>query len=395
VGSVLPTLIGIAILAAIAYLIWRMRPTRETLQRKRALAAGVTDEVIAEFERHAVHIARSILNAAKDRLRSVAEQHGVPPAEKLSSGEEDSASTQPSRQLQGAARELAGALSDCRRLHEQAFGSPQCEQAEERWAYLSVVYGDRYPLLTDFIERSDLVNLNRIGTGTAWEAARLLRSELDARLKSWGEILTALEEEPPIIWSVLSLVVLTLSQLDLDDAKRAALAARANARCTDSWIALVSAQLKNALRIAHTVPPADRIRHQGVLALPLEDRDLGAALVQYAASEATALGELDQARVLVMGDSTMLWLAHDVVRVRAYPDQAVSAYAQFAPLVRAALRAGAQESSTALAALASAADEQLGSETRKRIMLTVDQLRAGRTAEQIRGGTAGYEGGSG
>jgi hypothetical protein len=395
VGSVLPTLIGIAILAVIAYLIWRMRPTREALQRKRALAAGVTDEVITEFEQRAVHIARSILNTAIDRLRSAADQHCLPSAETLSSGDDGSGTLQASRQIRGAARELAGALNDCRRLHEQAFGSPQYEQAEEHWAYLSVVYSDRYPLLTDFIERSDLVGLDRIGTGTAWEAARLLRSELDVRLNSYRQVLSALEDNPSIVWSMLSLVVLTLAQLDLDDAKQAALAARANARCTDSWIALLNAQLKSALRIAHTVPPGDRIRHKGVLALPLEDRDLGAALVQYAANEATALGELDQARVLVMGDSAMLWLAHDVIRARAYPDQAVRAYAQLAPLVRVALRTGADEAKSALAALSDAAEEQLGAQTRQRVMLTVEQLRAGRTAEQIRGGTAGYEVGSG
>jgi hypothetical protein len=391
VSSVLPTLVAIAILATIAYSIWRMRPTREALQRRRAAAAGVTQEMNGDFEQRAVHIARSILNAAITRLETSANEQGLPTAVALEASEQDAEPLAAGGEMRAAARQLASALRAYRRLHEEAFATRECEQAEERWAYLSVVFGDRFPLLADCIERSDLSSLECIGAGPAPEAAGLLRSELDARVKSYREIISSLEEEPSLIWSLLSLVVLTLSQLELDEAKQSALAARANARTADSWVALMAAHLKSALHIAHTAPPATRILHQGVLALPLDDRDLGAALIQYCANEATALGELDQARVLVMGDTTMLWLAHDVIRVCGYPDRAIDAYAELAPLVRTAIRARPEEAGPALGGLSQAAKDRLDEPTSARILQTVEQLRSGQTAEQVRAGALEHE----
>jgi hypothetical protein len=201
-------------------------------------------------------------------------------------------------------------------------------------------------------------------------------------------------DDPSAIWSLLNLVVLTLTQLDLSKSEQSGIAARANACTTDSFFALMSSQLKGAMRVAHSAPPNERIRHHGVLALPLPDRDLGAALVQYRASEATAQGELDQARVLVMGDTHMLWLAHDVVRARPYPDEAVPAYAKLAPLARQAVGATDADAEAARSALGEATEEELDAETSARVMSTVEQLRRGRSAEQLRAGTAGYEAGA-
>jgi hypothetical protein len=141
------------------------------------------------------------------------------------------------------------------------------------------------------------------------------------------------------------------------------------------------------------MPPGDRVSHQGVLALPLADRELGAALVQYQASEATVQGELDQARVLVMGDSTMLWLAQDIVGCQDYPEEAVPAYAGLAPLVRRVLRAEDPQVAAAMAELTQAAGDALPEPVSARILATVEQLRAGSTPEQLRGGTAGHESG--
>ena len=277
------------------------------------------------------------------------------------------------------------------RLHKTAFGSPESERAEDNWAYLNVVYADRYPLLVGFIDRGDQGKLERIASGPALDAARILRADLDSRLNSYAEIRSTLQEEPESIWSVLSLVVLTLSRSELDDKQQAAVAARANAGCTDSWIVLVNSQLKGALHINHGTPPGDRVRHQGLLALPLEDRDLGAALVQYCANEATAQGELDQARVLTMGDSNILWLAHDVVRVREYPEGAVSAFARLAPLVRSAVRAEASDYDAAREAVDTALGEELDEASHTRVLSTIEKLRSGLSPEQVRAGTAGHE----
>jgi hypothetical protein len=389
--SLMPTLIIVAVLAVIAFLLWRARPTAESLRLKRAARAGVSDEVFSDFEQHAVQIAQGVLSAARERLEAAAKQAGLPLTGNITTGGDGPEPLATGARMRGAARELVEAIREVRRLRDQDFASQQFAQAEERWAYLATAYADRYPLLADFIERMDDTGLDRVGSAPAVEAARLLRSELDSRMATYREIVDTLTTEPNAVWSLLCVVVLTMSLDKRNEKEEAALAARANPRTTDSWVALMNAQLKAALSIVHSVPPSERVSHRGVLALPLEDRDLGAALVQYCANEATAQGELDQARVLVMGDSTMLWLAHDVVQVRPYPEEAVPAYAKLAPLARAALRAEADQAEAALRALAEAADEQLDQAGKARVLDMVEQLRAGRSPEQVRGGTGGYE----
>jgi len=384
--SLLPTSIAIVILGVIAYLIWRVRPTADALRRKRAASVGVSEEFIQAFEQRAVAIALSILDAARNRLDAEARRTGLPPAHELETAPEDSTPLAAGSQMRRAARELVLAIRNVRRLRDEAFASREFEQAEERWAYLAVVYGDRFALLADFIERMDDRSLNELGNAPPLEAARLLRSELDSRLRTYSEIEETLEAQPSTVWSLLCIVVLTMTLGEYSENEQTALAARANPRDSDSWVALMNAQLRAALRLTQSFPPCDRVRHQGVLAPPLENLELGAALVQYCANEATAQGELDQARVLVMGDSSMLWLAHDVVRVCAYPEQAVPAYATLAPLARRALQAAPEEASGALDALAQAAEQQLDATNTRRVLETVDELRAGKTPEQLRGG---------
>jgi hypothetical protein len=339
VSSLIPTVVAIAILGVVAYLIWSSKPTRESLRAKRASAAGLDADFFRDFERRAVHIADSVFEAATQRLQREADRQGLWTSVELVAGDGNAEPLATGAKLRGAARELVDAAADKDRLRETAFNTPEAQRAEENWAYLNVVYSDRYPLLVGFIDRGDLGSLERIASGPALDAARILRGDLDSRLNSYAEIRANLQEEPEGIWSVLSLVVLALSRAELGDQQQSAVAARANAGATDSWFTLVNTQFKGALHISHGIPPCDRVRHQGLLALPVEDRDLGAALVQYCANEATAQGELDQARVLTMGDSTILWLAHDVVRVREYPDAAVPAFARLAPLVRRAIEA--------------------------------------------------------
>ena len=388
-SSLFPTVVAIAILGVVAYLIWRSRPTRESLRAKRAAAAGLDAEFFRRFEQQAVHIADSIFEAASQRLQQAAVRHGLPSSAELVAGDAEPLAA--GAKLRGAARELVDATVERDRLRETAFNTPEAERAEENWAYLEVAYADRYPLLVGFIDRGDLRSLERIASGPALDAARILRADLDSRLNSYAEIRANLQEEPEGIWSVLSLVVLALSRAELDDKQQSAVAARANAGTADSWFALVNTQLKGALYICHGIPPCDRIRHQGVLALPLEDRDLGTALVQYCANEATAQGELDQARVLTMGDSTILWLAHDVVRVHAYPEEAVRAFAKLAPLVRRALAVGASEYEAARNEVEAALREELDEASQVRVLSTIEKLRSGLSPEQARAATSGHE----
>jgi len=391
VSSLIPTVVAVAILGVLAYLIWSARPTREALRAKRAAAAGLDEVFFRDFEQQAVQIATSVLDAATQRLKAEAVRHGLPTSAELVAGDGDVEPLATGAKLRGAAREFADAAAEKERLKESAFGTPEAERAEENWAYLNVVYSDRYPLLFGFIDRADFDNLNRIASGPALDAARILRADLDSRLNSYAQIRANLQEEPEGIWSVLSLVVLTLSRAELGDKQQSAVAARANAGATDSWFALVNTQLKAALHISHGIPPCDRIHHQGILALPLDDRDLGAALVQYCANEATAQGELDQARVLTMGDTSILWLAHDVIRVREYPDAAVPAFAKLAPLVRRAIGAESSNYDAARAEVEGALGEELDEAGQKRVLSTIDKLRSGLSPEQVRAGTAGHE----
>ena len=388
-SSLIPTVVAIAILGVVAYLIWSSRPTRESLRAKRAAAAGLDAEFFRTFEQQAVHIANSVFTAASQRLEQEAVRHGLPTSAELVGGDAEPLTT--GAKLRGAARELVDATVERDRLRDTAFNTPEAERAEENWAYLNVAYADRYPLLVGFIDRGDLRSLERIASGPALDAARILRADLDSRLNSYAEIRANLQEEPEGIWSVLSLVVLALSRAELEDKQQSAVAARANAGSTDSWFTLVNTQLKGALHICHGIPPCDRVRHRGVLALPLEDRDLGAALVQYCANEATAQGELDQARVLTMGDSTILWLADDVVRVREYPEEAVRAFARLAPLVRQALAVDASEYEAAREAVEAALREELDEASQARVLSTIEKLRSGLSPEQARAATSGHE----
>ena len=226
--SVVPTLVAIAIMAVVVYLIWRARPTREAILQKKATSAGVGEEVFTRFEERAIQIAHEILTLARERLLKEAKRHALPASDQLSVSADEAGvlDTPAAQRLRGAAHDLAIALADLRHVQQLAPASPECAQSEEQWAYLCAAFGDRYPLLAGFIERADAASLERVRSAPVLEAAQVLRTDLDARLESYREIQQALAEEPAKVWSLLSVVVLALTNLELGDAEQSAVAAR-------------------------------------------------------------------------------------------------------------------------------------------------------------------------
>jgi hypothetical protein len=212
VNSLVPTLVAIAVLAVIAYLIWQARPTRESILRKKTARAGVGEEVFSRFERRAIQVAHAILELARERLLAEAKRHALPASDGLSAADHDSGAltTPAAERLRGAARDLGSALADLRRVQQLTSAGPEYDRTNEQWAYLCAAFSDRYPLLAGFIERADATSLERVSSASELEAAKVLRSDLDARLHSYREIEQALVDEPAKVWSLLSVVVLFL-----------------------------------------------------------------------------------------------------------------------------------------------------------------------------------------
>jgi hypothetical protein len=341
--------------------------------RRARRTVKVPDEFFERFEERAIGIATLLLDGASVRLNELL------------------ARLVPGDAMVRAQLDLTRALG--RKLHELRTATEGDEVRHHEWDYLATTTLDRFPLLSPWLAELDQPALAEASRGEA-ELIQAVRPLVDNARSRLRQARASLVERPALLWTQLDLVVLTILLLDPSEPEQLAATRRLDVRPEDPDAARrVREALAVAIDILHATPRADRVMHDTLMVPPLDDRDLGAALVRHRIHGATDQDDLVRARALLLGDPELLWLALAVVEKTAYPEQAAAAYGRLAALVRRLLGAENTESD-AEQRLAASAREIFDAEAAVALVETTRQLRDGRRPEELFAGADFDAGGS-
>jgi hypothetical protein len=353
VGTVL-AILGVLILV---YLAVSSRAQKRAPRLREISAAD--QERLAAAEAEAVRIAGVIARAA---LRRLAEAKAAPT---------------------GARRTLAGAAADLvEKRHQVRRGAEPAASAE--LSFLRASAALRHPLLVPLLGDEGIERLARATEGAAEELSRLFdegAAEAEAEI---AELTSELERRPAAVWSIVELVPLAIAKLGADAPSDAALVRHiTRSGKQDEASSRAERAFQLALRLLETTPASRRKAPQGTRVYDLEDEALAATLAAQTAFQAESAPPIEAAAVITRGQSSLLWLASDLVEALGPSESA----RKFADAEEPVLRAiGGDE----------AADEDVRSrlgadDLASTALATIRELRAGTSQEQLRGGAAGHE----
>jgi hypothetical protein len=333
-----------------------------------------------------VEIARKIFEGAELTLRAERIGASVPVEEWKEElrVEELSLYTGSGRALIGAAKDLAEVWASVEAARREGKGG----KAEER--RLDLVRAGlevRYPLLLAFGEDGDPSRLARIPAGTRREAAAVLMEAVRPWWEAFEAARATLKETPERAWSSVTLAVLAVVAMGDGAPSSEALEAHVTrvGKEDEEGRALERA-VRFAVRVIGTAPVDKRRQHDGVLAPPLDDRQLGALLARRQFQDAEKGTAVEKAVAVARGLWRLLWLALDLVEAMPF-EKAGRAFVELMPDVTEALRGDEEKVLGAVREKLAAA----GKGVAERAVETLRGMRAGKSGEELRGGSPGYE----